>query len=105
MYEAWADTFWRGDLEIHSYRKSMRFWEEYSPGELMSIYTKYYVVPWKAIRWGILYSIPLDTMTIKCKEVQLGCGKMVPGHEECKVLGMNYNDTWYLMRGIIWMLK
>jgi hypothetical protein len=104
LYDTWSNAFWRKDSEVISYRKIMRFWDK-RPGELMGLRKKYDIEPWRNVRWGVLYSIPLNTMTIQCEEIRLSCGKLVEGLEKCHVLGMNYDDTWYMLRGIIWMLK
>jgi len=71
----------------------------------MELRVKYNLQPWQNVRWGIMYQIPLNTMHPECKEVTLACGAVVPGSEECHVIGMKYDDAWYMLRNWLWVLR
>ena len=89
--DLWANTFWRNDAQTDSYNKSRRFWRD-SPGQLRAIQEKYYQVPWNNVIAGVVDGIKLDTMAHVCNQF------------ECKVLGMPFDDTWYLMKAYLWIM-
>ena len=93
LYEAWANTFWRSDAKTDAYNKSRRFWAD-SPGQLKTIQEKYYLGPWYNVIAGVTDGIKLNTMAPICN--YLG---------ECSVLGMPFDDTWYLMRAYLWIME
>ena len=102
IYNAWADLVWRDTAEIDAYNKSMRFWNE-APGELMELYKKYSITPWQNVVLGVTDGIPLNTGHVVCvSETWFG---QVTANSVCRVLGMPFSDTWYLLQNLIWILE
>lgn len=104
LYESWADTFWRDDVEIGSYRKAMRFWAE-SPGSLMAIRVKYAIKPWVSVIYGTAYGIPLDTGNPICTASDVSVVYDNEPMYKCNVIGMPFDDTWYLLQDLMWLMK
>lgn len=94
VYEGWSNLMWRPLIETDSYNKAMRYWDSV-PGGLMTIREKYQLVPWKAIIAGVTDSIPLNTGHAICSKETY----------TCKILGMPFDDSWYLLQGLMWILE
>ena len=94
LYNFWANLAWRDSRETDAYYKSMRYWQE-NMDELMVIQTKYQIVPWDGIILGVTEGIKLNT----------GHGVCTVHMNGCKIQGMPYDDAWYLLQGLIWILE
>jgi hypothetical protein len=94
VYEFWANLFWRDAGETDSYNKAMRHWDE-TPGGLMTIRKKYQLVPWEAVIAGVTVGTPLDTGHVNCSRET----------SKCYILGMKFDDAWYLLQGLVWIME
>lgn len=94
LYNWWANLAWRDASETDAYYKSMRYWQD-DMDALMVIRKKYNLVPWNAVVLGVTEGIPLNTQHVVC----------AVGHFGCKMQGMPYDDTWYLLQGLMWILE
>lgn len=92
LYEAWANTFWRSVEQTDAYNKSRRFWAD-RPDELRVIQEKYSQVPWENVIAGVVDGIKLDTKKVLC------------GAWSCGVVGMPFDDAWYLLRPYLWIME
>ena len=101
LYELWANTFWRDSADVDAYLKAMRFWAD-SPADLMAIRVKYSLVPWMDIIYGVTRGISLDTGNPLCI---LEGGYETSPTWTCKVIGMPFDDTRYLLQDLMWILK
>ena len=104
LYEAWANAFWRDDIEEGAYSKAMRFWDD-SPGDLMEIREKYSLVPWMDVVFGVAYGIPLNTGNPICVLDDAYMSYWASPTYTCTVIGMPFDDSWYLMQDLMWILR
>ena len=102
IYDAWANAFWRDQAQTDAYNKSIRFWDD-SPGALREIQAKYSVTPWQNVIKGVTNGIPLNTNHVIC-ESRTWSGA-VTDDQVCRILGMPFDDTWYLLRQLAWILE
>lgn len=107
LYDTWARLFWRDQAQQDAYNKAMRFWSE-KPGELMELRRKYSLNPWMNVIFGVAYQIPANTGHVICESSPSPIWSYLqttPMVETCTVLGMPFDDTRYLLQGLMWILR
>ena len=94
VYETWAKLFWRDYAQQDAYNKSTRYWSNDMEG-LMILRSKYNLVPWQNILAGVSKGQLLNTHHPVCSAEEFFC----------KVNGMPFEDTWYLLQGLMWIIN
>lgn len=92
LYELYSNIFWRDNAEVDAYAKAMRYWDTV-PGGLMTIRTKYQLVPWQFILEAVTKGTRLNTQHAVCNQ-----------EGRCWVNGMSFDDAWYLLQGLTWII-
>lgn len=102
LYNTWARIFWRDQAEQDAFNKATRYWND-QPGALMELRRKYSITPWQNVINGVTAGIPLNTWHAVCAS-EAWYGELF-ANVTCKILGMPFDDTWYLLQGLTWIME